>query len=50
MRELFDSVYVTAIRRQGVDPGNIDLEYLEEVLGGAIDPISFFYNKVEIKL
>lgn len=50
MRELFDRVYVTAIRKPGIDPGNIDLEYLEEVLRGAVDPISFFYNKVEIKL
>lgn len=50
MRELFDRVYVTAIRKPGIDPGNIDLEYLEEVLRGSVDPISFFYNKVEIKL
>ena len=50
MKELFDRVYVTAIRKPGIDPGNIDLEYLEEVLRGAVDPISFFYNKVEIKI
>lgn len=50
MREIFDRVYVTAIRREGVDPGNIDIEYLEEVLQGAIDPINFFYNRVEVKL
>ena len=50
MRDTFDRVYVTAIRREGIDPGNIDLNYLEEVLRGAVDPINFFYNKVEIKL
>lgn len=47
MVDLFDEVYVTAIRREGVDPGNITLDYLEEVLGGASDPINYFCNKIE---
>lgn len=38
---MFDSVLVTAIRKEGVDPGNIDLAYLEEVLQGATDPFNF---------
>ncbi len=50
MRELFDSVLVTAIRRKGVDPGNIDLEYLDEVLQGAVDPLTFSYNRLEVKI
>lgn len=50
MREMFDTVLVTAIRKPGIDPGNIDLEYLEEVLAGATDPFTFFCNKVEIKI
>lgn len=50
MKELFDRVYVTAIRKPGIDPGNIDLPYLEEVLKDAEDPINFFYNKVEVKI
>lgn len=41
MRDMFDSVLVTAIRKEGVDPGNIDLAYLEEVLQGATDPFNF---------
>ena len=47
MVDLFDEVYVTAIRREGVDPGNITLDYLEEVLNGASDPINYFCNKIE---
>lgn len=47
MTDLFDEVYVTAIRREGVDPGNITLDYLEEVLDGAYDPINYFCNKIE---
>ena len=50
MRDMFDSVLVTAIRKEGVDPGNIDLAYLEEVLQGATDPFNFFCNKVEVKI
>lgn len=49
MREVFEQVYVTAIREEGIDPGNITLDYLEEVLRGAVDPINFFANKVEVK-
>ena len=40
---------MTAIRQEGVDPGNITLEYLEEVLTQATDPINFYANKVEVK-
>lgn len=50
MKDLFENVYVTAIRKPGIDPGNIDLQYLEEVLNDAVDPISFFYNKLEVKI
>lgn len=50
MRDMFDSVLVTAIRKEGIDPGNIDLAYLEEVLQGATDPFNFFCNKVEVKI
>lgn len=50
MREIFPAVWVTAIRKEGVDPGNIDIDYLDEVLRGAVDPIIFFYNKVEVKI
>lgn len=49
MRDVFEQVYVTAIRQEGVDPGNITLEYLEEVLTQATDPINFYANKVEVK-
>lgn len=49
MRDTFENVYVAAIREPGVDPGNITLEYLDEVLRGAVDPLNFFANKVEVK-
>lgn len=47
MRDSFDSVLVAAIRRPGVDPGNITLDYLNEVLDGLVDPISYFCDKLE---
>lgn len=50
MRELFDSVLVTAIRRKGVDPGNISMDYLNEVLQNAVDPLTFSYNRLEVKI
>ena len=50
MNGLFDEVLVTAIRREGVDPGNITLDYLEEVLSGASDPINYFCNKIEANI
>ena len=50
MREYFKSVKVAAITKAGVDPGNITLDYLEEVLDGAVDPLNFFCNRIEIKL
>lgn len=49
IREKFN-VYVCAIRKEGVDPGNIDIDYLNEVIKGAVDPLTFFCNKVEVKL
>jgi hypothetical protein len=50
MREMFDRVLVCAIRKEGVDPGNIDIDYLDEVLRTASDPVNFFFNKVEVKI
>lgn len=50
MRELFDTVMVAAIRRRGVDPGNIDIDYLMEVLESACDPLTFSYNRLEMKI
>ena len=50
MNGLFDEVLVTAIRQEGVDPGNITLDYLEEVLSGASDPINYFCNKIEANI
>lgn len=47
MREVFDSVLVAAIRRPGVDPGNITMDYLNEVFEGLVDPISYFCDKLE---
>ena len=49
MRDRFDSVQVAAIRRPGVDPGNITLDYLNEILDGLVDPISYFCDKLERK-
>lgn len=49
MRDIFENVYVTAIRKEGIDPGNIELDYLEEVLSKAQDPLTFFCNKIEPK-
>ena len=46
LREFFD-VKVAAIKQAGIDPGNIDAEYLNEVLGEASDPVNFFANKLE---
>ena len=49
MRDRFDSVLVAAIRRPGIDPGNITLDYLNEVLEGLVDPVSYFCDKLEMK-
>lgn len=50
MSGLFEEVLVTAIRQEGVDPGNITLDYLEEVLRDASDPINYFCNKIEANI
>ena len=47
MRELFDSVLVASIRTPGVDPGNIKIDELNEVLKNALDPINFYLGKYD---
>lgn len=49
MKDLFECVLVTAIRKEGVDPGNISMEYLLKVLEEATDPLSYFCGKIETK-
>jgi hypothetical protein len=46
MRDLFDSVWVAAIKTPGVDPGNISLEELNEVFDSVQDPLNFYLGKV----
>lgn len=46
MRDLFDSVWVAAIRTPGVDPGNISIEELEDVLKNVEDPLNFYLGKL----
>lgn len=46
MRDLFESVWVAAIRTPGVDPGNISIEELTEVLENVEDPLNFYLGKL----
>lgn len=40
---------IAHLTRTGIDPGDMDIEYLEEVLSKLEDPINFYVNKIDRK-
>lgn len=39
--------FVCRIKDKEIDPGNMDIEYLDNVLRGAVDPQNFYLNNLE---
>lgn len=44
------NVYVARITDKGIDPGNMDIDYLNKVLDNIQDPINFYTNNLKLDL
>lgn len=50
MLNKYFNVYVARITDKGVDPGNMDIDYLNKVLDNIQDPINFYTNNLKLDL